>query len=154
MLEALTKAIDDVLAVDVQALTDAELHDRTIGLQRLTSAIGGRSSNGFGGGTRRIWAADGSKSAGARLAREVWDGPGDGEVRDPSRPASSAPCRRRLPRWPMAPYRLTTDLLTRANSGDARKLFARDEQLLVNLLQPMRHSTAKKDHRVLAQQRR
>ena len=36
------------------------------------------------------------------------------------------------------------DLLARANTGDRRPLFARDEQLLVNLVSPMRYSTAKR----------
>ena len=36
------------------------------------------------------------------------------------------------------------DLLIRANTGAVRSWFARDEQLLVNLIGPMRYSTAKR----------
>ena len=36
------------------------------------------------------------------------------------------------------------DLLARANSGEARALFAIDERMLVNLVQPMRFSSAKR----------
>jgi hypothetical protein len=145
MLEALTEAIDELLAVDVQALTDTQLHDLTIGLQRQRSRLAAVRANASGAWDgRRIWSEDGSKSAGARLAREC--------RMDPNAAASEIRRARKLRSMPATATALGdgslsvdyADLLTRANTGDARALFARDEQMLVNLLGPMRYSTAKR----------
>jgi hypothetical protein len=144
-LEALTKAIDAVLAVDVQALTDAEVHDLTVGLQRQTSRLAAaRAEASAAWDGRRLWAEDGSKSAGARLAREC--------SMDPDTAKTEIRRARKLRSMPATVAALAdgslsidyADLLARANSGEARSFFARDEEMLVNLLRPMRHATAKR----------
>jgi hypothetical protein len=144
-LEALTKSIDELLEVDVRFLTDTQVHDLTVGLQRQASRLAAARANAVGSwDARRIWAADGSKSARARLARECG--------MDPDTAGADIGRARKLRTMPVTAAALadgllsldTVDLLARANTGDRRPLFARDEQLLVNLVSPMRYSTAKR----------
>lgn len=145
MLEALTKAVDELLAVDVQALTDSEVHALAVGITRLSSRLAAAGAKAIDSwDARRTWAEDGSKSAGARLARDCGLDPetGKAEVRRARKlrtmPVTSAA---------FADGSLSVDyvdLLARANSGDARALFSRDEQLLADLIRPMRHADAKK----------
>jgi hypothetical protein len=145
VLEALTKAIDELLAVDVRALTDAEVHDLAVGLQRLRSRLAAASAKVTSSwDARRTLADDGSKSPSARLARECAMAP-DSTAADIGRA-------RKLRTMPATAAAFAdgslsvdyVDLLTRANSGDARPLFTRDEELLVNLIREMRFSTAKR----------
>src|SRR5688572_1563702 len=81
VVEGLKKAIDELLTVDVQALTNAEVHDLTVALQRQTSRLAAVRANAVGmWDSRRVWAEDGSKSAGARLARECGLDPDTGKA--------------------------------------------------------------------------
>ncbi|MGI8755166.1 MAG: DUF222 domain-containing protein, partial [Acidimicrobiales bacterium] len=72
MVSALAKAIEELLAVDVDGLDDASLHDEVVALQRLDSvaaAVRARFVSAWE--ARRVWAGDGSKSPPARLARDA-----------------------------------------------------------------------------------
>ncbi|MCU1463094.1 MAG: hypothetical protein JWO37_3169, partial [Acidimicrobiales bacterium] len=58
-------------AVDPDALSDAELHETVIGLQREESRFAAARARLLAAwDARKIWADDGSKAAAARLARE------------------------------------------------------------------------------------
>ena len=64
--------IDDLLALDVAALSDAELHELAIALQRETHRLAAaRARLVSAWEARKLWADDGSRSPGHRLAREA-----------------------------------------------------------------------------------
>src|SRR5262245_7466078 len=70
LLEGLEAAIADLADVDVEALDDDELSDAVIALGRVSTQLQAswcRLVAEWDG--RRLWAADGSTAAGARLAR-------------------------------------------------------------------------------------
>jgi hypothetical protein len=145
MLEGLTRSIDELLAVDVRFLTDTQVHDLTIGLQHQAARLAAATANATDSwDARRVWAGDGSKSASARLAREC--------AMDPQLASVEVRRARKLRTMPATAAALASgslsvdyaDLLARANTGQAAALFARDEQLLVNLIGSMRFATAKK----------
>ena len=68
----LTAAIDELADLDVDALDDAELHELVVALGALSTRLEAAWCRLIGRWDRRqVWAADGSKAAGARLARET-----------------------------------------------------------------------------------
>ncbi|MCU1463431.1 MAG: hypothetical protein JWO37_3506, partial [Acidimicrobiales bacterium] len=68
---ALAAAVDELFALDPDALSDAELHATVIGLQRQESRFAAARARLLAAwDARKIWADDGSKAAAARLARE------------------------------------------------------------------------------------
>jgi hypothetical protein len=72
LLEALEAAIDDLAIVDVDASGDAEVHDLVVGLGRLSTRLEAAWCRLIARwDARQVWADDGSKASGARLARET-----------------------------------------------------------------------------------
>src|SRR2546426_12816307 len=70
-MQSLGKAIDELAAVEHDALSDDEVHELVIGLQREVSRLAAASAHLLAAwDARRVWAGDGSKSAAARLGRE------------------------------------------------------------------------------------
>lgn len=72
MLAALTTAIEELRQADVGALDPGRLHESVVGLRRLLSLLSAaeaRFVDQWDGD--RLWAGDGSRSAGARLARDA-----------------------------------------------------------------------------------
>ena len=72
LLATLTAAIDELAGIDLDTVDDTELHDAVVGLGALSSRLEAqwcrlirRWDN------RQVWADNGSKAAGARLARET-----------------------------------------------------------------------------------
>jgi len=71
VLSQLCDAVDALVAVDPNGLTDAALHELVIGVEDLESRFAlqrARLLAAWDG--RKVWADDGSKAGWARLARE------------------------------------------------------------------------------------
>jgi hypothetical protein len=142
----LRRSIADLLQVDLDSLSDREVHLATVELERLTSQLAAARARFVGAwDARKIWAEDGSKSPAARLARECRLDP-EGTARVDVRRA------RKLRTMPVVAKALErgrlsldhADLLIMANTSKFRPLFARDEAMLVDQIASMRYSTAKK----------
>ena len=128
----MAEAIGEELAVDVAALSDEELHERVVGrpvhLARLAAVQASELSEWE---RRGGWAADGSRSASARLARDARQCPA--AVRAQVRRA------RKLRSMPATAEALEAgllsvdhvDVLIAANREGLAELFARDEPMLV-----------------------
>lgn len=134
-----------MLSVDVDRLPDAALHELTVGLRaELDRLIAAAAQCTAAWDQRRCWADDGSKSAGARLARECG--------LDPTLAGRHVRVARRLRGMPataraLADGSLSWDkasLLAWANTPADRGFLLRDEQMLVDRLRDMRFSPAKR----------
>jgi len=144
-LPGLAEAIDELVTVDPTSMSDAELHRHTVTLHRLESRLAVvRAEATAAWDARRMWAEDGSKSPAARLARECGLDPAT---------AKAELCRaRKLRSMPVVRDALArgllsvdkADLLARARTAKTEALFRVDESMLVNLIGPMRYSTAAK----------
>jgi hypothetical protein len=80
-VDELREAIDELAAVDVDTLTDSELHDAVIEIQRQRARLGVVAARLVEGWSQRgVWAGDGSRSAAARLARDTHTSVGSARV--------------------------------------------------------------------------
>src|SRR4051794_25023559 len=132
MLEGLDAAIDALNAVDLDSLSDQELDDHVVGLHASCSRLAAAQARLLARwDTRMVWADDGSKAAGARLARDS---------ESCKRSAYGLLRRaRQLASMPLVAsafndgtlHEDVVDLLVRINLPRRRELFARDEQMLV-----------------------
>src|SRR4051812_10647574 len=132
MLEGLDQAIETLNAVDLDTLDDASLDDLVVGLRERSSRLAAAEARLLARwDARMVWADDGSKAAGARLARDT---------ESCKRTAYGLLRRaRRLSSMPVVAdaFRAgalnadVVDLLVRVNLPRRRELFARDEQMLV-----------------------
>src|SRR4051812_16128611 len=132
MLEGLDAAIDALHAIDLDSLSDEELDDCVVGLQESCSRLAAAQARLLARwDARMVWADDGSKAAGARLARDTETG---------KRTAYGLLRRaRQLTSMPVVADAFAAgdlqadvvDLLVRLNLPRRRELFARDEALLV-----------------------
>jgi Domain of unknown function (DUF222) len=128
----ISSAIDALCDVDVDALSDAELHAIVVSLQRLgdrLTIVGAPLLERWR--QRQVWASDGSKSAAARLSRECAIA-----TASASRALHCASSLASMPATAAAGAagELSLDqvnLLARANSDARRDLFARDEAMLL-----------------------
>lgn len=72
----LPDAIDALLAVDVDTLTDTELHHAVLAIERRRHRLAALSARLLSAwDARKLWADDGSKSAAARLSRDAGTSP-------------------------------------------------------------------------------
>ena len=136
MLQAdeLDRALDALDAVDIAALTPAELDALVLRLQRGASRYAAVRAKVVAEWTsQKRWATDGSRSAGSRLAKDAHLSP-----QTAGREVRRA---RQLRRMPLAAAALAagdisidhTDALARCSIARYANLFARDEAMLVNL---------------------
>jgi len=80
-VEQLDAAIDAALTLDVDALTDAELHDAVVELQRQRARLGVAAARLLARwDQRQVWAGDSSRSGAARLARDTKTSVGSARV--------------------------------------------------------------------------
>ena len=80
LLDTLTAAIDDLAGVDLDTLDDASLHDAVVALGGLSTRLEAQWCRLIERwDCRQIWADNGSKAAGARLARETHRRRGDAD---------------------------------------------------------------------------
>jgi 5-methylcytosine-specific restriction endonuclease McrA len=132
MLEGLDAAIETLNAIDLDTLSDQDLDDLVVGLQDSCSRLAAAQARLVARwDARMVWADDGSKAAGARLARDS---------ESCKRTAYGLLRRaRRLTSMPIvadafcsgALHADVVDLLVRVNLPRRRALFARDEEMLV-----------------------
>jgi hypothetical protein len=72
VVEQLDKAIDALSTLDPDALSDAELDEAVVALQRQRNRLGAVAARVLGRwDRRRVWASDQSRSAATRLARDT-----------------------------------------------------------------------------------
>jgi hypothetical protein len=141
--QALAGAIDAIAAVDPVQLADQDLHDQVMALQHEMSRLAVLRARLLAAwDARRLWADDGSKSAAARLAREGDASPMTARVelrrarKLRTMPATAAA---------LAEGKLSVDkadLLAQVNQPEIAHLFARDEQLLLEEIKPLRFADA------------
>jgi hypothetical protein len=128
----LVQGIDELLALDPDALSDDELHATVIALQGQTARLeAAKARLTAAWHARRCWATDGSRAAGARLAREARLSSEEG-----NRQVRRARKLRTMPHTAeaFAAGELSADhvdALGRCNRGVLRAVFGRDEQMLV-----------------------
>jgi Domain of unknown function (DUF222) len=137
------EAIDDLLALDPDMLTDAELDEAVIAVHRQSHRLAAAGARLLARWDRRgVWTGDGSRSAAARLARDTRTGIGTAR-RDLNRA-------RKLESMPHTASALAAgalsadhvDLLGSANDGARRPVFADHEQLLVEQCTRLRFDQA------------
>ena len=131
-LEALSGAIDDLLSLDPAELDDDELHDTVIGLLRQSHRLAATRARLISMWDRRgLWARDGSRSAGHRLAREA-----SMSIPAGKREVSRARALRSMPHTSAAVAQGAlsaehVDVLAGANKGRRQVLFESHEETLV-----------------------
>ena len=80
LVDRLEAVLDEFAGLDVDTLDDSELHELVVGLGVLSTRLEAAWCRLIGRwDSRQIWAADGSKAAGARLARETHRRRGDAD---------------------------------------------------------------------------
>ena len=143
LADRLDTALGDLLDVDPDALTDDELHELVVAVQRQShrlAALRAKLISAWDG--RKVWADDGSRTAAHRLCREASMAVGSAKVEV---------CRaRRLRSMPHTAAALASgalspdhvDLLARANHGARSALFADHEATLVEQCQLLRFPEA------------
>lgn len=143
---ALHAALDQVLDDDPSGLTDAELHEAVVSLQRAEARVAAavaRCAQVWD--ARRVWDGDGSRSASARLAREA--------SLSPAQAASVMRRARQLRDMPVTSAALASgelsvshvDLLARANEHDWESAsFADAEAMLVEFCRTLRFHHARR----------
>ncbi len=147
---AVTEALDRVAgglqalaAIDLDALTDAELHDLVMALPKLADRITAVAAPALQRwDARRGWAADGSKSAAARLSRDT------GRAKRTA--AAEVRRARALTTMPLAAAAATAgelsldqvDLLVGVNTSPRRELFTEHEQTLIGSIRGLRYAHA------------
>ena len=142
-LDTLNAAIDTLAALDVDGLSDEELHAAVIGVQRARGRLGVVTGRLVGRwDARQVWAGDGSRSAAARLSRDTTCSYATAAVE-----LRRARQLRGLPSTAAAVEagELSLDhldLLGRANQPHRAGLFARDEAFLVEQCTRLRHAQA------------
>jgi hypothetical protein len=132
LIGALRGAVDDLLAVDAQGFGDADVHRLAVEVHREVGRLALAGAQVLGEwDARRVWAANGSKSAAARLARETRTDPAAAK-------ACMARARRvrRLPRSVAAVADGTLsldqfDVIAQADSPERAALLAEHEAGLV-----------------------
>ncbi len=140
-LEALDTTINELLDLDPADLTDTELHELVVGLQRHNSRLAAVRAQWISAWDARIvWADDGSRTPAARLAREA-----SLSVRSAKTEVRRARALRSMPHTAAAVSNgsLSTDhvdLLARANTGSRTDWFTNHEQTLVEQCQVLRYA--------------
>jgi hypothetical protein len=145
VVEQLDKAIDALSTLDPDTLTDTELDQAVIDLQRQRARLGAVAARLLGRwDRRRVWAADQSRSAASRLARDTKTSVGSAKIE--LRRA------RQLPSMPATEAAITAgdlsldyvDLLGRANRPWRNTTFADHEATLVAECAKLRFPQAKR----------
>jgi hypothetical protein len=143
VFDQLRDALDQIAAVDPDALSDAELHAGVVGvmrnLDRLTVAAAALVQRWD---ARQVWANDGSKSPTARLARECGSSPRTaGCVLRRARALASMPATAAAGVDGVVSID-KIDLLAAANTTARRSAFTAHEAELVDAIRPLRYAQA------------
>lgn len=142
-LDTLREAIEGLAALDVGVLSDGELQAAVVALQRERARLGLVAARLIvRWDTRRVWAADGSRNAAARLARDTACAPASAavELRRARQLAALPATAAAIDRGSLSLDHV--DLLGRANQAHRAWLFQRDEELLVEQCSRLRFPQA------------
>jgi hypothetical protein len=142
-VDALQAAIDGLGALDPHDLSDAELHEAVVAVQRARARLGAVAAGLVGvWDRRRVWASDGSRSPAARLARDTACATTSAgvEVRRARQLAAMPATATALGAGVLSLDHV--DLLGRAHQPHRAASFARDEPLLVRECARLRFAQA------------
>jgi hypothetical protein len=141
--ELLERDIEALDGIDLDSLSDEALQDLTVATQRLGDRLAAVSASIVARwDARGVWAGDGSRTAGARLARETSSAKrtADAALRRAralaTMPATSAAGRAGVLSIDQV------DLLIHANAAKRREVFVEHEQFLIDLIKDLRHRPA------------
>src|SRR5262245_16734047 len=144
-VEQLNEAIDALLTLDPDTLTDPELDATLIELQRQRARLGVVAARLVGRWDhRQVWAGDQSRSAAARLARDTKTSVGSAkvELRRARQLASMPKTETAIVAGDLSLDHV--DLLGRANQPWREAVFADHEQTLVTECSKLRYAQAKR----------
>jgi hypothetical protein len=144
-IDELEVAIDSLLAVDPNELTDAELHELVTKVQRLRhrmAAVAGTAISAWD--QRMVWADNGAGSAAARLANDTSASPSSTgvEVKRARRLRTMPHVAAALAAGDLSPDHV--DLLAKANQPWRNASFADHEEFLVEQCKTLRFRDARK----------
>jgi hypothetical protein len=143
LADRLDTAIGDLLALDPDQLTDGELHELVVAVQRQTHRLAAARAKLISVWDRRgVWSDDGSRTAAHRLSREASMSAGSAkvELRRARQLRSMPHTAAALASGALSPDHV--DLLARANHGNRTQLFADHEATLVEQCQLLRFPDA------------
>ncbi len=143
LADRLDADIGDLLGLDPDTLTDDELHELVVAVQRQSHRLAALRAKLIGAWDgRSVWADDGSRSAAHRLAREASMAVGSAKVElRRARGLRSMPqTEAALASGSLSPDHV--DLLARANYGGRTTLFADHEETLVEQCKLLRFPDA------------
>ena len=133
MLEVLSNAVEQLTNTDFRDLSDDQLHAAVVSLQSDIDRLAATQSQALAAWhSRRLWAADNSKSAGHRLARETGCSisSGKGLIFRAKRLATMPLTVAAFLSGALSADRV--DLLVGLNKANVADQFARDEQMLID----------------------
>jgi hypothetical protein len=144
-LSLLDDGLDALCALDVDAMTDAELHELTVATHRFRDRLTAATATIVARwDARRVWADDQSKAPGARLARETGSAKrSTDEVLRRARALATMPATRAAARAGTLSIDMV-DLLVGANTPGRRDVFAADEEFLIRQFSTLRYAEAAK----------
>ena len=144
-VEDLSTAIDSLLDLDPGDLTDAELHDRVMALQRQRHRLAAVSARALSVWDQRmVWVDDGSRSAASRLANETASAPASAraELRRARQLRSMPHTAAALAAGDLSPDHV--DLIGAADQPWRDAVFADHEESLVQQCRELRFHDARK----------
>jgi hypothetical protein len=144
-LDGLAAVIDSLLAVDPTALTDAELHELVVTVQRQRHRLAAVAAAVISSWDQRmVWADNGARSAAARLANETATSTSSAsiDVRRARQLRSMPSTAQALATGDLSPDHV--DLLAKANQPWRNADFADHENTLVEQCRVLRHADARK----------
>ena len=141
----LVAAIDSLLAVDPNGLTDGELHDLVTAVQRQRHRLAAIATSAISSWDQRmVWADNGARSAAVRLANETATSTSSAgaDVRRARRIRSMPATAAALAAGDLSPDHV--DLLSKANQPWRNASFADHEETLVEQCKVLRFADARK----------
>jgi hypothetical protein len=144
-IDELVEAIDSLQAVDPRELTDAELHELVIAVQRQRHRLAAVAATAISSWDQRmVWADNGARSAAVRLANETSASPSSTnvEVRRARKLRSMPATVAALRSGDISPDHV--DLLARANQPWRDASFADHEASLVEQCEALRFHDARR----------
>lgn len=144
-IDDLTEALDSLLAVDPNELTDAELHEFVTTMQRQRHRMAAAAAAAISAwDARMVWADNGAGSAAVRLANETSSSPSSAgvDVKRARRLRTMPHVSRALAAGELSPDHV--DLLAKANQPWRNAVFAEHEESLVEQCKVLRFRDARK----------
>lgn len=144
-VEDLAEVIDSILDVDPLSLSDSQLHELVVTLQRQRHRLAAAAANALAAWDQRmVWVTDGSRSAAARLANETSSSTSSSrvELRRARQLRSMPSTAAALAAGDLSPDHV--DLIGKANQPWRDAVFASHEESLVEQCRALRFHDARK----------